>query len=294
MEPLSVLHPIGLEQQKSWVGMFMPQGLRLSRRHFLASVSALPILGLAGAAAADSVSGALPWSPFAGAPPQPVNPLGWYFFTPDEAATVEAIVDRLIPADDLSIGGKEAGCAVFIDRQLAGSFGKASRLYMKGPFAAGLPTQGYQGPLTPAGRYRDGLAKLNDQCRAGYAARRSPSYPRNNRMRCWRALRRAPSISGSPMVFRPPLFQSCAAEHDGRLLRRSALWRQQEHGRLEAGGLSRRALRLSRPYRQAQCALSAIRPFRFTARVERWPRVFRTRMWSSWGWAGPAPFSPRN
>lgn len=146
----------------------MSQGLRLSRRHFLASASVLPILGLAGAAVADPVSGALPWSPFAGTPPQPVNPLGWYFFTPDEVAAVEAIVDRLIPADDLSIGGKEAGCAVFIDRQLAGSFGKASRLYMKGPFAAGLPTQGYQGPLTPAGRYRDGLAKLNDQCRAGY------------------------------------------------------------------------------------------------------------------------------
>jgi len=136
-----------------------------SRRYFLASVSSLPILAFAGAAAARSISGSLPWKSFAGEPPKPVNPMGWFFFTPDEVATVEAIVDRLIPSDHLSIGGKEAGCAVFIDRQLAGSFGKSSRLYMKGPFAAGLSTQGYQGVLTPEGRYRDGLRALNDYCR---------------------------------------------------------------------------------------------------------------------------------
>jgi len=54
-------------------------------------------------------------------------------------------VDRLIPADHLSPGGKDAGCAVFIDRQLAGSFGKSSHLYNKGPFLPGLPTQGAPG-----------------------------------------------------------------------------------------------------------------------------------------------------
>lgn len=147
----------------------MPRGIQPSRRYFLASASALPILAFAGAAAARSVSGALPWEAFAGEPPRPVNPLGWYFFAPDEVATVEAIVDRLIPPDALSVGGKEAGCAVFIDRQLAGAFGKSSRLYRKGPFAKGLPTQGYQGELTPEGRYRDGLRALNDHARATHA-----------------------------------------------------------------------------------------------------------------------------
>ena len=144
----------------------MPRGMQPSRRYFLASASALPILAFCGAAAARSISGSLPWKAFAGEPPMKVNPLGWYFFTPDEVLTVEAIVDRLIPPDGLSIGGKEAGCAVFIDRQLAGSFGKSSRLYMKGPFASGLPTQGYQGDLTPSGRYRDGLRALGDHSRA--------------------------------------------------------------------------------------------------------------------------------
>lgn len=143
----------------------MPRGTLPSRRYFLASVSAFPILAFAGAAAARSISGTLPWKAFAGDPPQPVNRLGWHFFTPDEVATVEAIVDRLIPADALSVGGKDAGCAVFIDRQLAGAFGKSSRLYMKGPFAAGLPTQGYQGELTPEGRYREGLRAINEHCR---------------------------------------------------------------------------------------------------------------------------------
>ncbi len=109
-----------------------------------------------------------PGRPFAGEPPKPVNPLGWYFFHSGEAATVEAIVDRLIPADHLTPGGKDCGCAVFIDRQLAGSFGQASRLYTKGPFAPGLSTQGYQGDLTPAGRYRMGLRALGDYTNATY------------------------------------------------------------------------------------------------------------------------------
>jgi len=138
--------------------------LTLNRRRFLASVSALPILVSAGADA-RSISGKLPWSPFAGDPPKPVNPLGWYVLNPDEVATVEAIVDRLIPGDEHSPGGKAAGCAVFIDRQLAGSFGDSRRLYTKGPFMPGLPTQGYQGELTPVGRYREGLAALNDHIR---------------------------------------------------------------------------------------------------------------------------------
>jgi gluconate 2-dehydrogenase gamma chain len=138
----------------------------LSRRRLLASAAAVPIL--AATAHGESVSGKLPWSPFAGEPPRPVNPLGWYFFHPGEAATVEAIVDRLIPADHLSPGGKDCGCAVFIDRQLAGSFGQASRLYNKGPFMPGLSTQGYQGDLTPAGRYRLGLRALNDYTNTTY------------------------------------------------------------------------------------------------------------------------------
>lgn len=140
--------------------------LVFDRRRLLATAAALPIL--AATAEGASISGHLPWSPFAGDPPRPVNPLGWYFFTPGEAATIEAIVDRLIPGDHLSPGGKACGCAVYIDRQLAGGFGKADRLYMKPPFAPGLATQGYQGDLTPSGRYRLGLRALTDYTQGTY------------------------------------------------------------------------------------------------------------------------------
>ncbi len=76
-------------------------------------------------------------------------------------------LDRLIRPKSIAVfGGKEAGCASFIDRQLAGSYGSSDRLYMQGPFAAGLPTQGYQGSATPAGRYREGLSALNKHARA--------------------------------------------------------------------------------------------------------------------------------
>jgi len=146
----------------------MTGALKLCRRRFLASVAALPALTGAPALARVFSGTKPPFSPFAGDPPKPVNPAGWYFFTPNEAQAVEAIVDRLIPADQLSVGGKDAGCAVFIDRQLAGSFGKSTRLYMKGPFAKGLPTQGYQGELTPNGRYREGLRALDDHARASH------------------------------------------------------------------------------------------------------------------------------
>ena len=137
-----------------------------SRRRFLSTAAAFALF--TADASARSISGALPWSPFAADPPKPVNPVGWLVLTPQEAATVEAMVDRLIPADHLSPGGKECGCAIFIDRQLAGSFGNSSNLYTKGPFAKGLPSQGYQDELTPIERYSGGLRALNDHAHAAY------------------------------------------------------------------------------------------------------------------------------
>ena len=87
------------------------------------------------------------------------------FFTPEEANIVGAIADRLIPADELSIGGKEAGCVQFIDRQLAGSYGRAVSLYRLGRFIKGTPEQGTQSSHTPIDRYRSGLAGIEKHCR---------------------------------------------------------------------------------------------------------------------------------
>ena len=114
------------------------------------------------------VKGGIPWKPGAGDPPEVVRPGGWKYFTPQEAKTVEAFVDRLIPADELSPGGKDCGCAVFIDRQLAGPYGRFEGYYMAGPFQKGTKEQGPQSPETPAQTYRKALAAFDNACRTKY------------------------------------------------------------------------------------------------------------------------------
>ena len=136
---------------------------QLNRRQLLASSAIVILLG-SPAARAAIIRGVLPWNPGAADPPTLVTPNGWHFFTPQEAATVEAFVDRLIPADDLSPGGKDCGCAVYIDRQLAGPYGRFDGYYMSGPFQKGTKQQGPQSPVTPAQHYRKALAAFDKTC----------------------------------------------------------------------------------------------------------------------------------
>jgi gluconate 2-dehydrogenase gamma chain len=117
-------------------------------------------------ARAEVVSGKLPWLPDAGAPPERVTPGPWKFFTDEEAATVEALVDRLIPPDPQTPGGKGAGCAVFLDRQLAGGYGHNEGLYNLGPFHEGTKEQGPQSEKGLADQYREWLAALGRYCQA--------------------------------------------------------------------------------------------------------------------------------
>ena len=139
------------------------------RRALLTSVATALLLPRALTAA--TVRNALPWTANAGDPPTRVMPGSWVFFTPEEGAAVEALVDRLIPADADTPGGKDAGCAVFIDRQLAGPFGSSQGLYMRPPFFEGTPQQGLQSNTTPAQRYRQSLAALDRFCKAGFAGK---------------------------------------------------------------------------------------------------------------------------
>ncbi|WP_459616197.1 gluconate 2-dehydrogenase subunit 3 family protein [Bordetella sp. 2513F-2] len=88
------------------------------------------------------------------------------FFNAQEAAAMDAIAARLIPADDLGPGAKEAGVTVFLDGQLAGAWGAGAQLYRQGPFEAGTPEQGYQLSYTPAEMFRRGLAALDEATRA--------------------------------------------------------------------------------------------------------------------------------
>jgi gluconate 2-dehydrogenase gamma chain len=93
-------------------------------------------------------------------------PTGSYsYFTTAEAAFVDAAIGRLIPADELGPGAREASVAIFIDRQLVGSYGRADTWYMQGPWKTGAPEQGYQLRLTPAQLYRVAIEGVNKYCR---------------------------------------------------------------------------------------------------------------------------------
>jgi gluconate 2-dehydrogenase gamma chain len=141
----------------------------MTRRSLLASAA---LLITTGGVNARVVTKVLPWKPNEAYPVAPAGPGGYLFFTPAEAATVDAIVDRLIPTDDLGAGARDAGVTVFIDRQLTGPYGGHESLYMQGPFSATpLPSQGLQSPLTPRQQYRLGLAALASHCNTAFSGR---------------------------------------------------------------------------------------------------------------------------
>ena len=131
----------------------------VSRRSLLASTVAI-FFTSANSVRSLTIKNGMPWGPDTARPPVTVRPGSWVFFTADEASLIEAAVDRLIPPDDRGPGGKDAGCAVFIDRQLAGPYGRSDGLYMKPPYMFGVATQGYQRADAPAARYRTGLKAL--------------------------------------------------------------------------------------------------------------------------------------
>jgi gluconate 2-dehydrogenase gamma chain len=82
------------------------------------------------------------------------------FFTPEEAAFIEAAVDRLIPPEPDWPGAREAGVPNYIDLQLVGPYGQGDRLFLGGPIKPGTPSQGYQLGLTPAQVYKMSLAAI--------------------------------------------------------------------------------------------------------------------------------------
>src|SRR6201995_532906 len=139
-----------------------PRHSGVTRRSLLASAA---LLIATSGVSARVVTKVLPWKPNEAYPVTPVVPGGYLFFTANEAAVVDAFVDRLIPTDDLGPGAKDAGVTTFIDRQLTGPYGGHAWLYLQRPFSsAPLPTQGLQSPLVPRQQYRLGLAALEAYC----------------------------------------------------------------------------------------------------------------------------------
>ena len=68
------------------------------------------------------------------------------YLTQPEVRFLDAVAARLIPADDLGPGGKEAGVSAFIDNQLTSVWGSHGRNYRQGPW----PEAALMWPSAPA------------------------------------------------------------------------------------------------------------------------------------------------
>jgi len=136
------------------------------RREFLAGTAML--LFSATTVRAATIAGQLPWTPSAGNPPSRIKLGPWKFFTGEEGRTMEALAECIIPPDSETPGGKDSGCAIFVDRQLAGSYGRQEGLYLRPPFQVGAKNQGRQSEKGPAQEYREGLAALDRACKGEF------------------------------------------------------------------------------------------------------------------------------
>ncbi len=84
------------------------------------------------------------------------------FFTEQEAHVVAAACERIFPSDTSGPGATEAGVVIYIDRQLAGPYGKDKYRYTKGPWLETYPEHGYQGKENPRETYRKGIRDLGE------------------------------------------------------------------------------------------------------------------------------------
>jgi len=120
---------------------------------------------------ADTISQQVPWAPGEANRPTPVAGSDYQFLSVDEAAWLDAAVSRLIPQDETGPGAREVGVTFFIDRQLAGPYGRAERWYMGGPWSKGTDSQGYQSRMTPAQMYRAAIKAVDAYCRDEFSGK---------------------------------------------------------------------------------------------------------------------------
>lgn len=149
----------------------------VDRRMFLVGGA---VAGTAGAAAAakvhdgelggppQSFTGAVPWQEGAADAPPGATGTDFVFFTAAERAFIEAAVARLIPNDPVGPGAVEAGVPFFLDRQLAGPFGRGDHYFLGGPWPKGAPEQGYQSRFSPAQLYRAAIAAIDQYVHATF------------------------------------------------------------------------------------------------------------------------------
>jgi len=138
----------------------------MSRRIFLKQIAASS--GALAVSATPAVGAAADSAPAA---PAQAALAGYQSFSADEGTFVEALVNVMCPADNLTPNGVDCGLADYIDRQLAGAFGRGDRLYRQGPWRSGKPQLGYQLPLTPEQFFKTGVATAQAACTARFNKR---------------------------------------------------------------------------------------------------------------------------
>jgi gluconate 2-dehydrogenase gamma chain len=143
--------------------------VNLIRRRLLLGSAVAGIGGVAAASIHDgelggpsqTIRGAVPWQEGTADAPPGASGTGFVFFTTTEVAFIEAAVGRLIPNDPVGPGALEANVPFFLDRQLAGKFGRGDHYFLGGPWPKGTPEQGYQSRFSPAQLYRAAIAAID-------------------------------------------------------------------------------------------------------------------------------------
>lgn len=115
-----------------------------------------------------SYRGSVPVQDGAADSPPEMQGTDFKFFTAEERAFIEAAVDQLIPPDAVGPGAVEANVPFFLDRQLAGRFGRGDHYYLGGPWKEGEPEQGYQMRFSPAQLYRAAIKAINSYTSAQF------------------------------------------------------------------------------------------------------------------------------
>ncbi|OEZ98895.1 gluconate 2-dehydrogenase subunit 3 family protein [Duganella phyllosphaerae] len=136
-------------------------GISPHRRSFLRkAVTAAPAVALVAAAGVGAVATTTAGTAAQGS----YRPV---YFNPAEWATLQALVDRLIPANSDGPGALEAGVHEFIDLQMNTPYAYGKLWFMQAPFVPESPPEfGYQFHMAPRDLYRSALAGLEHAVQA--------------------------------------------------------------------------------------------------------------------------------
>src|SRR5258708_2105383 len=141
------------------------EGGALTRRGFLGLGGA----GLAGIVVGGAVGYALHQTSTA-APVEAKLPL--MYFNDAQFKAVEALTERIFPADSTGPGAKDARVANYIDRAMNEAWGRGERIYKQGPFIT--PTEsghGNQSPMVPRDTYTIALQQLDAYTKKTFAGK---------------------------------------------------------------------------------------------------------------------------